>query len=60
MQRKVLWMRPHCPTGFKDAAKTYVGFEKGVAEGVWAGAKDMVSAAQSENDMLTGVALAKG
>src|SRR5882757_4655161 len=48
------------PQGVKDAASTYVGFEKGVAEGIWSGVKDLTGMAQQATDVLDGVALTKG
>ena len=47
------------PDAIKSGASTYVDFEKGVAEGVVTGVKDLADMAQSATDMITGVTLAK-
>jgi hypothetical protein len=48
------------PDALKGAANTYVDFEKGVAEGVYSGAKGMVTGAIAATNMVDGVDLAQG
>jgi trimeric autotransporter adhesin len=48
------------PQDLKNVGTTYVNFEKGVAEGVYTGVKDLASTAKSAVDMIDGTTLAKG
>jgi hypothetical protein len=48
------------PDALKDAASTYVDFEKGVGEGVFGGVKGMVTGAVASMKMVTGADLVEG
>jgi hypothetical protein len=48
------------PDALKDAAGTYVNFEKGVAEGVYGGLKGMAQGAMAAANLVDGADLAKG